>query len=155
MHCVLAIKRTILIEFKLTSNILTILVCGIILSFAFRTLQSNNFYSTFFLATHIYAPVFIFFSSSSPRAGSNRRPQPYHGCALPTELQGRNRLVIFNTMRSMNILNLRFCVNKNSNKFNKNSSFFYICMIVYLKLAIRRGFYEYRYAYRWNSRLLR
>ena len=52
MHCRLAAERAILVLFKLSSNVLAVLVCSIVLLFAVCALQGNDFYGCLFLACH-------------------------------------------------------------------------------------------------------
>ena len=80
---VLTTERTIFAQFQLTGYVFSVFVSRIILPFAFCTLKSDNFYCPFFF-------FFFLIILKSPRAESNCRPQPYHGCALPTELQGQS-----------------------------------------------------------------
>ena len=54
MQCVLALEGTILLELKLSLNVLAVLCRSVILALAFRTLQSDDFYRAFLLATHIF-----------------------------------------------------------------------------------------------------
>ena len=52
MHNRLAAERTILVLFKLSGNILAVLVCSIILSLALSTLQGNDFYGCLLFTCH-------------------------------------------------------------------------------------------------------
>ena len=53
VHDFLAAPWTILILFKLSSDILAVFVCCVILAFAICTLQCDDFYGCLFLAAHI------------------------------------------------------------------------------------------------------
>lgn len=85
----LPVECTVLAFFKLALNIFPVLCCSIVLALTFRTLQRYNFDSPFLFATHTFTPSCVTLKKNkiSLRAGLNRRPQPYQGCALPTELQ--------------------------------------------------------------------
>lgn len=88
---VLAVKRAIFVQFQFALNVLAVFVSSIISALAFAALQRDDFHRSFFLACHKKLLENSNQAFQSPRAGSNRRPQPYHGCALPAELQGRKR----------------------------------------------------------------
>src|SRR5574344_1645257 len=89
MNRMFAVKRAVLAQLKLSLSIFAVFRCCIVLAFALCALKSNNFNRPFFLATHSLYLLKFLQAFSSPRAESNCRPQPYHGCALPTELQGQ------------------------------------------------------------------
>lgn len=88
---VLAVKRAIFVQLQFALNVLAVFVSSIISALAFAALQRDDFHRSFFLACHKKLLENSNQAFQSPRAGSNRRPQPYHGCALPAELQGRKR----------------------------------------------------------------
>lgn len=144
----LTVKRTIFAQLQFSCNILSVFISCIILALALCTLKSDNFNSSFLLACHFYTPKIIF-TNESPRAGSNRRPQPYHGCALPAELQGhcKNKII----MRSKNITDRLFYVNINMSNSTVFYGFFSPYMILCSKRKAVRGTYEHRYAYRRDS----